>query len=809
MQHKPLVHDNLLTIAIARSRKSAKWINKTIKWSALLAKLSETTYTSETLEEYKKLPKAEQDNIKDVGGFVGGTLINERRRRENIKDRTLITLDLDYAIPGIFEIVSLLYGFAFCIYSTHKHSPEKPRLRLLIPLKRPVTSEEYQAVSRYIAGSIGMDYFDITTFEPSRLMYWPSTSRDGEYEFKWQDGEWLNPDEVLGQFENWRDIATWPEKLKIRVPQTKTNESRTDPSEKNGLIGAFLRAYPIPRAIEKFLSNIYVPCSEEGRYTYAKGSTTGGLIVYDEGYSAFSFHGTDPAGGKVRNSFDLVRIHKFGSLDEKKCEDAEVSKLPSFKEMMKLCSRDGNVKEAMIVKNFEAGIDDKSETEKNPPQDMEWARLLEIDEDGKIISKISNIELILQNDINLKERIAYNMFSHKIMIRENLLWHELEDREEGDTFGDFDISGLRGYLETYYGISSVRKTEDALFNTSKKNEYHPIRQYFDTLAWDGTKRVEKLFIDYLGAEDCEFIRTVTKKTLAAAVARIMSPGIKFDYMLVLLGKQGIGKSQIIDRLGKRWFSDSITTLQGKESFEQLQGKWILEFAELSAIRKSEQETVKHFVSKRIDSYRPAYGRHTIDCPRQCIFLGTTNEEEFLKDKTGNRKFWPVKVGVSERNKNIKDLTEEIVDQIWAEALEIWNSGETLYLTEEMEEEALRRQMGHTEKSPMEGPIREYLELPLPVNWDSMNISARRRFIHGREFSSSLEGKVKRERVCAAEIWVELFEGEQRDLKQGKAKEINDILRNIEGWEKYSKSEGRMKFGKNYGLQTAFIRKNPA
>jgi putative DNA primase/helicase len=238
-----ITNDGKLTIATGKSRKETKWRNTSIKWSNLLSRLRETKHTHETFEEYKSLPKEEQDNIKDVGGFVGGTLKEERRRRDTVADRCLVTLDLDYAKPGLWEKLNSELDYAFCIYSTHKHSPEKPRLRLLIPLSRPVTPEEYEAVTRKLAQEIGMEYFDPTSFEPSRLMYWPSTSSDGTYDFHYKDEKWLDPNKVLETYEDWRDISSWPSP-KNEVEITKKPGSRQEnPREKTVRYGATLIRY--------------------------------------------------------------------------------------------------------------------------------------------------------------------------------------------------------------------------------------------------------------------------------------------------------------------------------------------------------------------------------------------------------------------------------------------------------------------------------------------------------------------------------------------------------------------------------------
>lgn len=801
-----LKHDGTIAIATGRNRKETKWKNKEIKWSELLQRLSKTTYTSETFEEYKKLPKSEQDNIKDVGGFVGGSLKGGRRKSDTVTKRTLLTLDADYGKEGVWDTIEMLFDFACCMYSTHKHSADKPRLRLVIPLSRPVGPEEYQAVARRIASDIGIDFFDDTTYEPSRLMYWPSTSSDGVFEFNYQDTEWLNPDDVLNRYEDWKDTSFWPESSRTKKQRAKLADKQGNPREKNGVVGAFCRTYSIHEVIEKFLSYVYIPSIEENRYTYVKGSTAGGLVVYENGDFAFSHHGTDPISGKLCNAFDLVRIHKFGALDEDVDLNTPTIKLPSYTAMMDFSREDEAVKVTLGEERLSIVKEDFNEIEDVAEIDTEWLKLLEVDKKGNYRSTIGNIVLILENDPYLKGKIALNEFSHRTMIRGTLPWHKLKNKAEGDPWKDSDDAALRHYIEKVYEITTPTKINDALLIVEEKNRYHPIREYLEGLVWDGVPRVDTLLVDYLGAEDSVYTRAVTRKAIIAAVARVFVPGIKFDYMLVLVGRQGIGKSHIVSLLGQSWYSDSLNTVQGKEAYEQLQDAWLIEMAELSATKKAEAEAVKHFISKREDIYRVAYGKRVTKFPRQCVFFGTINDNEFLRDKTGNRRFWPVVVGISEKKKNLWDeMVQAEVDQIWAEALELWNSGESLYLGADIEKEAIKRQEQHTEESSKEGLIREYLDSLLPENWGDLDVGARRRFIHGTEFGAAEEGTVKRDKVCAMEVWVELFQADPKQMTPIQAREINDILRKLEGWEPYSKGAGKLKFGRNYGLQRAFIR----
>ena len=301
------------------------------------------------------------------------------------------------------------------------------------------------------------------------------------------------------------------------------------------------------------------------------------------------------------------------------------------------------------------------------------------------------------------------------------------------------------------------------------------------------------------------MRAVTRKALTAAVSRVMRPGCKWDYMLVLVGPQGIGKSYLLKLLGKEWFSDSVTTVQGKEAYEQLQGSWIIEMAELAATRRAEVEAIKHFLSKQEDIYRVPYGRQVSVFPRQCVFIGTTNDLTFLRDQTGNRRFWPVVVGENQPTKSLwRDLTDEELDQIWAEAVQAYKGGERLYLTPELESEARQIQEAHTQESEKAGAVREFLDMLLPADWEERDIGQRRAFIHGGDFGKEEVGTIRREQVCVMEIWCELFFGDQKDLTRAVSLELHEILRNTPGWKPYTKGTGKLRFGP-YGAQRAYIR----
>lgn len=796
------LHDGSLDIATGRSRKETSWRNKSMLWSELVNKLSVTHYTPETHAEYLAAKKDRQDEIKDIGGFVGGFITGGRRKAGSILHRQLITLDIDFCNLTFWDDFSLLYGNSAVVYSTHKHSPESPRLRLVMPLDRDVRPDEYEAICRRVAGVLNIELFDPTTFQPERLMYWPSTSKGAEYVFEYQDGEWLNADQVLASYTDWRDSSSWPVSARVDKLLQRSMVKQGDPLEKPGVIGAFCRTYSIQEAIDTYLSDVYEPCDVENRYSYKEGSTAAGLIVYDDKY-AYSHHGTDPTSGKLCNAFDLIRIHKFGLKDEDAKEGTPGNKLPSYLAMVDLGTKDMKVRKLIIAEKTADAINDfgnmlvSEEGELEVVENDDWKEKLDVDRKGNIYGTIDNITLIFDNDPYFKGRIAFDDFEKCEVAVKDLPWRKINWLNR--RLIDRDDANIRHYLEKAYGISHLAKTKDAMQVWAQRTVFHPIKDYLQNLVWDGEERVETLFIDYQGAEDNNYVRTVTRKTLCAAVARVFEPGIKFDTILTLVGTQGMKKSTIVSKLGKRWFSDSFSfhslTKNETKALEQIQGVWIVEVPEMSGMAKAEVETVKHFVSKTEDRFRVAYGHRTENFPRQCIFIGSTNKFDFLKDPTGNRRFWPVLIQEQDPVKDVfKDMTEYEIDQIWAEAVQIYKKKEVLYLTEGVLQEAIAIQKKHTEEHPWMAMIQSYLEMKLPENWNDLTKYDRAIWLQDTDELKSV-GVRYRGRVCVLEIWYEAL-GKRDLIDERSATVIRNSMANIEGWKEINKPT---KFGV-YGTQ---------
>lgn len=786
-------HDKQLDIATGVSRKTKTWKNKPVKWSELLDRLSQTTRTPETVAEYKVMSHDKQSELKDVGGFVGGYCNNGNR--SDIRFRSVLCLDADFADAELWPDWELMYGNAAAIYSTHKHTPNKPRLRLVIPLARNVEPDEYQAIGRRVAESLGIDKFDDTSYQPQRLMYWPSTSQDGEYVFDYLDAPLLDPDTVLATYHDWRDISAWPMSSRVAEVTKKAAQKQKDPLEKGGLVGAFCRAYfPISEAIEAFIPT-YEPCDEPNRYTYTEGSTGAGVVIYDDKFS-YSFHGTDPASGQTCNAWDLVRVHKFGALDADFDPDKPASSRPSYKAMSELATNDSRVKAQLVNDRAAQAAEDFAEDLPEEPKPDDWKQKLKFTEKGGLAQTIENVVLILKNDPRLKGCLAFDEMDHNIVTRQNLPWRKVKGVSQ---WVDTDDAALRYYLERVYGLTGKDRIFDAVNVVAQEHSFHPVRDYLNECTWDGVPRVDTLLIDYLGAEDSEYTRAVTRKALVAAVARVFRPGIKFDYMLTIRGTQGIGKSAIIAKLAGEWFSDTFTTMQGKESYEQVQGVWIMEIGELAGMRKAEAETIKLYITKQTDRFRPAYGRRLQEFPRQCIFIGTTNETQFLRDTTGNRRFWVVDTPNDPERDFWEELTEDTVRSIWAEAVELYKKGEKLFLPKHLEEKAREVQASYEEENPKAGIVAEYLDRLLPVGWEDMDTYSRRAWLE-----SDAEGTTQRTAVCTLEIWAEALGGNPDKLDRYVAKEIRDIMASLPDWR--HKGADRRTF-KPYGRQRYYGRRS--
>jgi len=869
-----------MKLATAGSRLSRRWKTEEWFWEALLDRLRAPARTGETMREYQAMTKDEKTAKKDVGGFVGGALNGGRRVAGAVTERWLVTLDADFAEPGDWENFIALNDVRCCVYSTHSHTPEKPKLRWIIPLKRAVSPEEYGAVARKVAELIGIEKMDPLTYQPERLMFWPSCCEDAEYFFDEQDGPALDPDAVLreyGEGDAWRDVALWPTSSREGEVVQREQRQQADPLTKPGLVGAFCRVYSVEDAIDAF-DLPYEKCDGVAgdRYTYTHGSTAAGAVVYGEGRWLYSNHATDPAGGMLCNAWDLVRVHKFGDLDADS-RATDPTKLPSYQRMAELAGRDERVRSAQIEAQFETAARDfgdmgeDSVDSTNAPvsertdtttassttisatndvdeaaddgDDDAWKADLTTDKKtGAIEPTLNNACLILSHAPAFRDRLAWCKMGELIYVTRPMPWkhhsRQQSAAEEAAIMGEgwdattgYDDSEYHGpprmagrvwdeqdRIELYkvferLGWSVQQKRngalDNALINAAQEHTCDPIRDYLLGLEWDGVERLDDIFIHWLGAEDCELNRAVTRLWMMGAVDRVMRPGCQFDSVLVFCGEQGIGKTSMLRMLAGEYFTNAVdATSMEKSTAELLQGRWIVELGELDSVKKSSATSFKNFISSTSDRYRKPYATDAESHPRQCVFAGTTNESSFLRDDTGERRYWIMpcagQEGMAEvGKKGTLPGFADVVDQVWAEAVVRWRERLTekrrgseplmsvnayLYLTDpRLEREMEQRRAGFKLADTVREDIEEYLDTELPDNWEDMGPDARADFFRGAWIGDPARCTYRRETVTLKEIRTELYHERPEDAaRNGRSSlvyRITSIMDSMPGWER--------------------------
>lgn len=777
-----------LNIAYGNNRQAKTWVNKTIRFDDLKERLKTTIRTTESAEEYAKMNRAQRDAAKDHGGFVAGVLKGGRRKIDTVEVRSMLALDGDRIDRAFLDNYETICPYASVLYTTHSSTDDNPRVRLVVPLTRDVTPEEFVAVSRYLADMLGIDYFDECSYQPNQLMYWPSTPANGTFVYKETDGGWLNPDDILSGHPEWTDPTRLPTSSRESKANTVAQQKVQDPLAKEGVIGLFNRAYyPVTKALETFLSDVYEPTDNENRWHRIESHSIAGVEILEDKF-VYSHHAKDPAYLKLCNAFDIVRMHRFGDMDDK----------ASYKAMCELAMRQEDVK---LLAASERMAD--AQTDFTGGDDAEWKKRLKYQPRTSLLeNSVYNLNLILANDPDFRN-FAFNDMANRIQVMGPLPW----ERPKGNRFWrDADTAQLKSIIDIRYLPFSSRNHDVAFTKIADDRHFHPVRDYLESLpAWDGVKRVEELFIKYLKADDTDYVRAVTRKTFAAAVARIYVPGVKFDCVPVLDGDQGIGKSTIVkDLVTSEYYSEtlSLTDMDDKSGAEKLQGFWVIEIGELAGMKKADIEKVKAFLSTSDDKYRPSYGKVVESHPRQCIIIATVNGERgYLRDITGNRRFWIIKVH-QKRQKKTWDFDEDFRAQFWAEAKAIWESGETLYLEGSILDDAEEAQRGAMEADERVGMIEEYLNMPLPDGWEDMDLYARRNYLTGSEFGTPAHTcKTLRTEVSNAEIWCECFGKSKEDLKPSDSYVIAAMMSQVTGWERTE----RIRRLPLYGRQRLYVR----
>lgn len=466
------------------------------------------------------------------------------------------------------------------------------------------------------------------------------------------------------------------------------------------------------------------------------------------------------------------------------------------------------------------------------PDNEDWKQLLDLTDGEKpaIKPSLPNIELILAHDPRTRGLMRFNLFTQEVVYRgipgrmkrnkkrakptkqlDGPIW-VLRDPINGDLWSSEKDNAIRSVLESPksqggWGLKIAdRDMKAAVDLTARKNSFHPVREYLDSLVWDGVPRLDSLFVRHLGAEDTAYTRGVARVTLLGGVTRAYEPGHKFDFVAILEGDQGKRKSTFIETLAKSWFSELNGNFHDrKEMVERMQGSWIVELPELQGFTKSEVQDIKAFVSAREDKVRLAFAPRAAVYQRQCVMMGSTNEDRYLRDLTGGRRFWPIRCLVD--TIDIDALMKE-VDQVWAEAVAVYREMRAaqpkgtlpLYLSgPEAASEAAKMQEERrveTAGDMMVGLIEAWLNKPLPMGFDDADAD-----------DLDVPADRLRQVTCGREIWGECLGHDQRTFDHRAQQMIGQAMAVICKEDEWRQSSGSKKVDfEKYGRQRYYYRK---
>ena len=760
-----------LDLTVIQSRVSKKWFPLTMSWEEFVNNTQE--------------PSTE----KDCGAYMAGKASSTSRKDSHVEYRSMVTLDADNAEPDLPARVERL-GLTALVHSTYNHTPDKPRYRVIIPLKGPgLTEEGYPRVARGLMEALGKDQFDKTCEQAKRIMFWPSAPSPDQYEVYSYEGESATAEGLLHTFGGFS-----PEPEHKRGP-------KCDPHKLPGVIGAFNRLYDMGRAVEEF--NLPYEQVGENRWKYIHAKSVGGVCVYPDGY-VYSNHVSDPAGGRALCMFDLVAIHMFGHLDEEAgtpLNTAPKDRLCIQKAMEEFVELQ-DVKREMVGLNIESFGEDEEQTK------PDWVSKLRIHpKTGQTLDVAYNWNLFKAHDPVLSG-LAYNVMNQATVTCRDFPWRKVTPGKN-DQLTNADRAEISSYIQCTYNMRRPPKEQinDVIDMVAQDHAFHSVEEYLEGLEWDGVSRIET----WLPGEVNDYKRSVARLVGVQAVARALNPGVKVDNCLILAGGEGLGKSWFIERMARGWTCTLGQIDRGsvRETIMIMSRSWVAVADEGHSLKKADADSMKSFITRTHDEVRRPYARETEVLPRRQVIWGTTNDPAFLRAQEGNRRF--LIVNVTEKL-DFDKYTSEYVDQVWAEAVHIWKESRAKYGVEgnpalrlNDEEEAVARSVREeaTEEQPLVGLIQDYLDKPVPDGWENMPVDDRIMWL--REFEQGLEcrpGTHRIKRVCTLEIWRVLLGNTKGKPSRVDSLEIAEALRQIPGWESSGAKRSRFPF---FGQQRFFSR----
>lgn len=769
-------------VAYAAKPNDAHWQPDTVTWDQILewvakpAKRKECgNYILATLEVTEKVHAGADGPCTDV----------HRDNRSVSRRSAVLALDIDQPDTGFDVVVEMLLAdYTYVMHTTHSSTPSEPRYRLLIQTDRDMAPDEYVEATAAMAKRLGYDQFDTGSFQAARFMFKPATRKPEWYDTWINEGRPVEVEDLLAEYD--RDLTD--------LPAPKPGKNKRDPYEIEGPVGAFNRVYEdLDDLIETY--NLPYEKLSDDRYTLQGSSAEAGFgPVSGAAGLYYSHHANDPAYGVTCSAFDLVRLHWFKEEDEGTDPKTPVNRLPSNEAMLGQATRDPRV----VSEMFGAVTDafGPIEGEDEDPADHSWRASLSLTRQGRFQDTIGNWDLIRKHD-RVFNMLYFNMLSMSPEVGGRLPWREVTPLTR--TFDGSDHAFLRDYIERTYQFRCSKEQVDHLVITAANTRpVSPIKDYLEALVWDGVERVET---SLPGAADTRYNRIVARKILAAAVARVYEPGLKWDHTLVLHGPEGIGKSTWIEKLAnvglpeRRTYHYTLGPLNSKDTLLAMHMSWIVVADEGHSLRKADNDAIKEFLTRNHDVFRMPYDRDTVVHPRQCVIWSTTNDDTFLRRQEGNRRFLMVRC--LERF-DIEGMTPDLVDQLWAEAVAMYKAGEQLYLTDaEARLASLERDPFLEEDSNM-GVIENFLATPIPMDWWEKAPESRVAWLEDRAQGFEKDGDNIVDRTCTRQLWHEALRQRIPPRRQDLL-EISASLKAL-GWV----SSGHHRFP-GYGTQTVFVR----
>ena len=668
------------------------------------------------------------------------------RNDNNLKARNLIVIDIEDTGLTSQEVQNIiqekLASYKYLLYSTISHKPNNPRLRLVLEPSRDIVEDEYKPTIQHVIQLLNIKY-DTSSYTWSQLQGLPIAVRDNEYIFiKHLDGLPYPVQEAVKE-----------EKKVITAYTSEPIQNFTKVSHNQAI-----------SIMEKYIENEQDKLQERNDYylsclTVIAKSVVSGEIEYDTAIECMELLALNNDEWKVNNLNELNgEINRAnGNIDYFKNKYTFLGKFQKTQQKIKISN-------ALTNTSLEITTDEK----------------------GKVIQTLENLEKIILSITP----IAYNELTDVIEIRDKQGKIKPLEKRDKELF--------RMEIEKRFKFKAkVIDLDTAIISASDKFRYHPIKNQILAVSWDEQPRAESFFIDVLGVEDNVYNRECTRKWLLASLTRLFNNGVKFDEMIILQGGQGIGKSTTLQRLSLGYYTDITEKISDEVTFKVMR-TWLVELSELSTMMKTDSDSFKAWLSATKDTVRKKYGSDPNDYPRTFTVLGTTNNKEILKDRTGNRRYWLMYCEKDKIKSTIWSLDNNYILQLWSEVYQWYKNGENLLISEETKQYMEKLSSGALEYNPLEERINSILDMYVPNNWkEIINDSLNRLeyYNHVNDFTTYGNGnsrfplQTKIMDITTGELVYLLGNGEDpyKDLKGNTlAKEINQVMNNLPNWIKSNK-----------------------